>query len=128
MKILIPLVLAAILISTSCKKSSDSPDGGDISVLIIGKWKYTQMNCNSGFIFRNDGTWSFDDFSACGNTCGALPYGGTYQINGNTISSSGGLAQSDNLNGRVEIEGDVMKIYDSSTGNLIATLSKITGC
>lgn len=129
MKKFLPLLLFIILLMASCKKSSDTPKGGDITELVVGKWKNSQSGCNSGYTFREDGTWSYGDFSACGNVCGSMPFGGTYKIeNGNTINSVGGPGQNDSLNGRVEISGGVMKIYDLSTGNLIVTFSKVTDC
>lgn len=128
MKQLLPLLFCLALSAGSCKKSSDTPKGGDISVLIIGKWKSPQTTCNSGYTFRADGTWSHGDFDACGNVCGAMPFGGTYQINGNTISSTGGPGQNDSINGRVEIGNGMMKVYDSSTGNLIISFNQVTGC
>ena len=121
----ITLVVSISLLSISCKKDGDEKDGADIRTLIVGKWKSVSISCNAGYEFRADGTWSFKDFDGCGNLCGALPYGGTYEIiNGNIIQSTGGPAVGDNLNGRVEMVNGVFTLYDRDTGNLIDRFSK----
>lgn len=120
------LVLFAL---SSCSKDDDKDqDSQDVSELIIGTWSAGDGSCNGGYTFWADGTWSFGTFQGCPETCGIMPFGGTYTVTGNEIQSTGGPGQLDNLRGRVEIKNDTFTLYDSDSNELLASYVKTTGC
>lgn len=135
MKAFLTFIILILFSFNSCSKSNDDTTINDtpknLSELIVGKWKYPDSPCHSGYIYKSDGTWSWGDFDVddCNpESCGYLIFGGTYTINGNILFSTGGPGESDNLRGKIEITGGVFKVYDENTNVLIETFSKAPEC
>lgn len=130
------LLLALVILGNtgiSCSSSSDDErekTQGNLSDLIIGRWKYQNATCNSGYTFNVDGTWSIGDFeSDCnGDPCGYSYYGGTYSISGDILYSEGAPAEDVNLRGRVEISEEEFTIFNEDTGEPIFSFEIIPDC